>query len=327
MNAQHAASGQTDAEFQALARQRYAGNPQAMTALGMRLVVGRDAPYAPVDGEALVAEAAQQGDPEAWCHIAVLAAAGVGRPQSWGDALDALARAAERGLARAARQLALLQELGIASASDAEQWLSSHAARTVSESPRLLGYSDFLPPALCAYFIESARPKLARATVYDRHASALKEDPMRSNTGTPFLLIETDVVMQLARARMADAAGVDPHQLEPVQVLHYNVGERYNPHVDFFHPNLPSYVELVGVHGQRTKTCLVYLNDDYDGGATEFTRIDVKFRGPTGEALIFDNVLPDGTGDMRTVHAGTPPTRGEKWLLSQWIREKLLPAV
>jgi prolyl 4-hydroxylase len=32
------------------------------------------------------------------------------------------------------------------------------------------------------------------------------------------------------------------------------------------------------------------------------------------------NTLPDGSIDRRTRHAGLPPTRGEKWLLSQWLR-------
>ena len=83
-----------DAEFQTLVRARYAGNPQAMTALGARLMVGRDAPFSPIDGLALLNEAAQHNDAEAWAYLAVMAAAGVGRTQSWGDALVALERAA-----------------------------------------------------------------------------------------------------------------------------------------------------------------------------------------------------------------------------------------
>ena len=76
------------------------------------------------------------------------------------------------------------------------------------------------------------------------------------------------------------------------------------------------------VKGQRIRTCLVYLNDDFEGGETEFPRLGIKFRGRTGEALVFDNVGPNGVGDMNTVHTGLPPMRGEKWLLSQWMRSK-----
>ncbi len=79
-----------DPEFQALVRKQYAGNPAAMSELGARLMVGREAPYAPADGAALIAEAAEQGDPDAWRYVAVLAAAGLGRAQSWCGALPAL---------------------------------------------------------------------------------------------------------------------------------------------------------------------------------------------------------------------------------------------
>ena len=79
------------------------------------------------------------------------------------------------------------------------------------------------------------------------------------------------------------------------------------------------------VKGQRVQTCLVYLNSDYDGGETDFPKIGVKFRGRAGEAIIFDNVDEQGHGDMRTLHEGVPPTRGTKWLLSQWIRDKAQP--
>ena len=38
------------------------------------------------------------------------------------------------------------------------------------------------------------------------------------------------------------------------------------------------------------------------------------------DALVFWNLTPAGEPDYRTAHIGTAPTRGEKWLFSQWIR-------
>ena len=315
-----------DPEFQALVRSKYSGNPQAMTALGARLLVGRDAPWSPADGAALITEAAKQGDLGAWGRLAVIAAIGVGRAQSWADAFAALARAVELGDPHAARQASLLRDLGLRGVDDVEDWLA-FSARSVSmqvlrEAPRFVTHSGFLTPALYAYLVECAAPKLIRAQVHDARQGGLKVDAMRTNTGAAFSVVDTDLVMQMIRARIARAAGVAVAALERAEVLHYTIGECYRPHIDFFHPSLPGYDEEMRLRGQRVKTCLVYLNNDYEGGETDFPQLGMKFRGDTGDALIFENVLADGAGDMKTVHAGQPPTRGEKWLLSQWVRNK-----
>jgi hypothetical protein len=310
-----------DPEFQALVRSRYAGNPQAMTELGARLLVGREAPHAPIDGAALIADAAQQGHPAAWRYMAALAASGIGRQQSWVDAFAAIERAVALGDAPSARQLELLREMGL-EANEVRSWLTSSMPHVLRDSPRFTTYAGFLAPSVCAYLIERALPKLVPAQVNDARGGGLKRDPMRTNTTAVFSLLDGDFLLLLVRARISTAAGVPFDALEPAEILHYSVGETYKPHVDFFHASLPNFAEEMRQKGQRIKTCLVYLNDDFDGGETEFPKIGVKFRGRIGEAFVFDNVQPNGVGDMNTVHTGLPPTRGEKWLLSQWMRSK-----
>ncbi len=311
-----------DAEFQRLVRQQYGGDPQAMAALGARLVVGQDAPSAPVDGAALIAEAAQQGDPAAWGYVALLAASGVGRAQSWPDTFEALARAASLGAPNAERELELMRSLGVDSAETALAWIASVEGRELHASPRFVAYAGFLSMEVCEHLLARATPKLAPARVNDMRGGGLKLDPMRTNRAAVFSLIETDVVIQLIRARLARAANVAPSALEPPEVLHYQIGQTYRPHIDFFHPSLPTFREEMRVKGQRIKTCLVYLNEDFEGGETDFPKLGLKFRGRAGEALVFENVGANGAGHMNTLHAGLPPTRGEKWLLSQWIRSK-----
>jgi predicted 2-oxoglutarate/Fe(II)-dependent dioxygenase YbiX len=286
-----------------------------MTALGARLLVGRDAPMAPVDGAALIEQAAKEGDPTAWAYVSVLAAAGIGRPQSWTDAYPALERAHALGEPAAALQLELLHEMGIGGGADAERWIRGATRETLRDTPRFVTCPGLLHAAACAYLIERARPKLVQA----------KGDARRSNTGAVFSVVETDFVTQLVRARAAHAAQVPADTLEPPEVLHYAVGECYRPHVDFFHPQLPNFADQMRAKGQRVKTCLVYLNDDFEGGETEFPKLKLKYRGRAGDALIFENVKPNGSGDLQTLHTGLPPTRGEKWLFSQWIRSKPQP--
>jgi prolyl 4-hydroxylase len=105
-------------------------------------------------------------------------------------------------------------------------------------------------------------------------------------------------------------------------VLHYEVGEQITEHFDFVNPRMPSYDEEIRRRGERIITFLIYLNDDYEGGETDFPLLGVRHKGRRGQGLFFVNALPSGGPDSRTVHAGRPPTRGEKWLLSQFIRSR-----
>jgi hypothetical protein len=70
-------------------------------------------------------------------------------------------------------------------------------------------------------------------------------------------------------------------------------------------------------------TFLIYLNSEFEGGETDFPVLALAYKGATGDALYFGNVDSAGVPDPRTLHAGLPPTRGEKWLFSQWVRDRV----
>jgi prolyl 4-hydroxylase len=318
-------SAQADADFQTLVRKTYAGNPGALTALGLRLLAGRDAPHSPVDGEALIAEAARQGEAAAWAYLGTLAAAGVVRLQCWQSAWDALRRAGDIGHAGALHQFELLALAQINSAADIAAWLASPRFRDIHNNPRIAASAGFIEPAWCLHLRTLAKPLLQPAKVYDFRKRQLRLDSMRTNLNAAFSISDTDLVVQLIRARAALAAGVPQDHLEPPEVLNYSQGQQYRLHVDFFHPSLPHFADIIRERGQRTRTLLIYLNEDYIGGETEFPELGVKFRGRRGEALLFENVNASGDGDMRTAHAGTPVTTGHKWLFSQWIRNQRQP--
>ena len=70
-------------------------------------------------------------------------------------------------------------------------------------------------------------------------------------------------------------------------------------------------------------TFLLYLNDGYEGGETDFPSAGLSFKASTGDALFFANVTREGRPDPLGLHAGRPPLSGEKWILSQWIRDRV----
>ncbi|HEU4651022.1 MAG TPA: 2OG-Fe(II) oxygenase, partial [Croceibacterium sp.] len=103
-------------------------------------------------------------------------------------------------------------------------------------------------------------------------------------------------------------------QGEPAQVLCYRPGEEYKLHSDALPPGA----------NQRVTTVLVALNTDYDGGETVFPDLGLAWRGHAGEALVFGNLDAAGALEPAARHAGAPVSRGPKFLLSRWIRERPL---
>ncbi len=294
-----------------------AGHVTAMTLLGARLAAARAAPHDPVSGAQLIEGAAARGGPEAAAYASVLAAIGIGRAQSWADALAYLKQAAERGHKRSQAVSALLGEV------DIEAWLSPPPMEARSQEPLVAVIPGFLEPAICDWIMSESRDYLRPAQVYDPAAGGGQADDTRTNSGTGFSLIDLDVAFALVQVRIAAAAGVRREQLETTNVLHYSVGQRFSPHFDFVDPALsPTLAQEVAQKGQRTGTFLVYLNDGFEGGETEFSELGLKIRGAKGDALFFRNVDAAGRPDPRTLHAGLPPSSGEKWVLSQWMRDR-----
>jgi hypothetical protein len=133
---------------------------------------------------------------------------------------------------------------------------------------------------------------------------------------------DLDLVILLVRARIAATLGTEVSSLENLQILHYAPGQSFEPHYDFLDPAVPGYAVEMQRAGQRKTTFLVYLNEDYEGGATDFPLLGLSYRGRTGDALMFANLDRAGEPDRSMLHAGLPPTRGEKWVFSQWVRQR-----
>ena len=313
------------------------GDVEAMTRLGKRLLTANRAPYLPDQGRDLIVQGANLGGAEAAAQVAVLAAIGMHMPQSWSTAMAAIVFSAERGSPAAQGQLRVLAgDRALAgSAADSLLWrrlaesidLSrwhrpSPAGVTLSGSPLVRRFPEFATPDVCRWLIDSSRDRLVRAPVYDALAKKETLSSTRTNTLAYFNVAHADLVSVLAQVHICANTGVAFRQLEPLTVLHYATGEESTEHFDFIDPLLPDYAEQVARMGDRIVTFLLYLNDDYDGGETDLVTVGMKNKGACGEGFYFVNVLEDSRPDRRTLHAGRAPTRGEKWVVSQFIRNR-----
>ena len=307
------------------------GHALSQTYLGVRFMTGQAAPFAPVKGAQLVLQGAEGGNAEAQARAAVLSAAGVGTAQDWAQALAWLRASAKAGFADAAQQLEVLEAESRfhrpGRPLDLAALVASPTRTEVRRDPDIFAVERFASQEVCDWLAARTRGRLAPARTYDAHQGGRSENDMRTNTGAGFGLSTGDLVFWLMRARIAEAAGVPVGFLEPVNVLHYDPGQKFELHYDYIDPDVAHFADDLKQRGQRTATALLYLNDAYEGGETDFPRLEFSYKGKPGDLMIFANVDATGKPDPRTLHAGTPPTSGEKWVLSQWIRDKAQPVI
>jgi hypothetical protein len=273
-------------------------------------------------------------------YMAVMAAEGTGVPQDWAAALDHLARAAQLQSRLAQAELAGLSgEWALAhdilageavaesrwaqlrSAIDLAEWLEPPCTPLQSEVPGMATVEDVATPDICDWLIARARPKVTPAQMYDRTTGEYFSSSNRTNSACPLRGPDSDLIVAIVRARIAGATGMRVPAMESPAILHYAVGQEFRPHFDILlDPNAPDYAKQFAAGRQRVLTFLLALNDDYEGGETEFPEIGARWRGRKGSALFFWNVKADGALDRRMRHGGCPVTRGEKWMFSQWVR-------
>jgi hypothetical protein len=301
-----------------------------MSELAHRLLVGDRAPKLPRHALPLLIGAAKGGEPRALARAAALTAGGAYVQQGWEGALQLLAQAASAGDASARGQLTCLQPEGAPPA----DWTTMAArvpldwwrrpAASVKLHEKVVRVKDLVPQPVCAWLVGRADGRLQRALVYDSVDRQTQVHQMRTNTMALYDYASLDVVQFLVQARMSLACGYPMQHFELPMILHYDVGQQITPHFDFIDAKAADYAQQISELGQRMITFLLYLNDAYEGGETTFPELGIVHRGVAGEGLFFINAHPDLSPDRRMLHTGSPPTAGEKWIVTQFIVSKAL---
>ena len=129
-------------------------------------------------------------------------------------------------------------------------------------------------------------------------------------------------VVRALEARLLALTAIDPAHGEPLQGQRYAVGQEFKPHTDYFTPGGQDYHRFCSVAGQRSWTCMVYLNAVEAGGGTRFKHIGKTFQPEPGTLLAWNNRRPDGSVNPATLHHGMKVRRGVKYVITKWYREK-----
>ena len=129
-------------------------------------------------------------------------------------------------------------------------------------------------------------------------------DRRTSSTATLGGRHSRDWAVAAVRERIAAFSGYDLSMLEPLQVVRYHPGEKYESHHDSF--DLCDFAQ----RPRRHLTFLIYLNDLPGGGAghTAFPRLNLQLEPKARAALVFNDVLDNGQDSMVKVSPGQCPS-------------------
>jgi hypothetical protein len=87
---------------------------------------------------------------------------------------------------------------------------------------------------------------------------------------------------------------------EPAQILKYAINDEFKPHHDH------------NKHTPRIFSAVLYLNDSFQGGETEFPLFDLKIKPEVGKLIIFP-------ANYAYQHMAKSPINGEKYSAVFWM--------
>jgi hypothetical protein len=286
----------------------------------------------------LIETASDAGHSRASEQCALLECVGIGRPINWTKALDRLLQAAEQGSPGAARQLAIFADPdgktlppeappphswgNLRRAIDETSLLAPREGQTVATQALIRVFQKFAGAAECRWLIDTAGANLGPSTMFDYSTGALRSDSRRTSRAAMFTFDRVDLVVEMVRARIAATLALPLSHFEVSQVLHYAPGQEFKPQSDYFDPAAEGFDREISDRGQRIASFMIYLNGEFTGGETQFPALGLRYRIQTGDAIAFANLDPDGQPNPLTLYAGLAPASGEKWIFSQWVRDR-----
>lgn len=179
-------------------------------------------------------------------------------------------------------------------------------------------YEDVITEDEKKYILETAEPLFTRSGIV---GSSQPSDVRTSDTAW---LPKDDPVVGPMMQRICKQFQVPFENSEQLQVVRYKPGTYYREHHDSCCDDQDSCVEFAAKTGQRIRTILLYLNDEFTGGATNFPALNKQLKAPPRGAVVFYPMSNSGplACHPKALHAGMPVESGTKYICNIWIRER-----
>lgn len=183
-------------------------------------------------------------------------------------------------------------------------------ATVLHDEPLVMQFNEVLSDDECQALIVSASTRMSRSKLASKDISNI-----RTSSGMFFNEQESPLIAEIER-RIASLMHIPLSHAEGLQVLRYEQEQQFKEHYDFFAEN------NAASRNNRISTLIVYLNDVEEGGETNFPNLGLSIKPIKGSAIYFEYFYYDQAINEKTLHSGQPVIRGEKWVVTQWMRKQ-----
>jgi prolyl 4-hydroxylase len=196
--------------------------------------------------------------------------------------------------------------------------------RDINNGPIIAEFKNVFSPQECDEIIAVGKKLVQPSLVgFD-----FGQDEKVRNSSHAWLAREEHPSIARASKLVSELTNLPVENQEKFQLVRYQKGQKYNHHFDACNPSAGDYKECIENskhHGARKFTFLIYLNDVFYGGETDFPKVNMKIQPRKGSAVLFRNLIGNTReSDPLSLHAGLPPTQNEeKWIINVWTRDTL----
>lgn len=178
------------------------------------------------------------------------------------------------------------------------------------EEPLIVVLGNVLSEEECDELIRLSKDRVHRSKI----GTGREVNELRTSSSMFFQEGEYDMVTKIEK-RISQIMNIPIEHGEGLQILHYQMGQEYKAHFDFFSSTN---------RNPRISTLVMYLNDVEHGGETFFPKLNFSVYPQKGMAVYFEYFYNDHTLNELTLHSGAPVIYGEKWAATQWMRRQKL---
>lgn len=180
-------------------------------------------------------------------------------------------------------------------------------------------FDDFLSAEECDLIIEEAKKRELQQSTISNDKGIHMVDLERRRSKQCWLTSGDHWIVQRISQKICSYIPLPESHQEDLQVVRYTEREYYRIHFDT--PYQQKVIDRFNRFcGPRVATFLIYLNDDFEGGETEFILARKLITPKKGKAILFYNVDINLSLIPESIHVGKEVVQGTKWIANKWIR-------